>query len=228
MKNVNVMMLAGFAMLCANTTVVQAANLIVNGSFENPPVTALAAYVDHAPGSTTLTGWTIANATVSQVRSDYAGNPGYVFTAQHGSTALDLTGFSINQPTLVSQTIATRIGAEYALDFWVGNISGGPFGTQTAIGVEFSSGGTNFTCTNIQGTFQLVWQQCGTRFIATQNQTSIGFRNLDPSSDFNAMIDNVVVEQVGGIPEPTTWAMLITGFSLVGGIARRRVALRPA
>lgn len=30
--------------------------------------------------------------------------------------------------------------------------------------------------------------------------------------------------QVGGVPEPTTWAMLITGFGLVGFAARRRAA----
>jgi hypothetical protein len=221
------MALAIGAMLCANGAAVQAANLVVNGSFETPPVTAPAAYVDYAPGSTALTGWTIANATVSQVRSDYGGNPGYVFTAQDGNAALDLTGFSVNQPTLVSQAIATRIGAVYALSFWVGNISGGPFGTQTAIGVEFSSGGTNFSCTNTQGTFQLVWQQCGAQFTASQTQTSIGFRNLDPPSDYNAMIDNVVVERVGGVPEPASWAMLITGFGLVGTLSRRRArALR--
>ncbi len=27
---------------------------------------------------------------------------------------------------------------------------------------------------------------------------------------------------VGGVPEPATWAMLISGFGLVGGVARRR------
>ena len=30
---------------------------------------------------------------------------------------------------------------------------------------------------------------------------------------------------VGGVPEPATWAMLISGFALVGGLARRRRSL---
>jgi hypothetical protein len=32
----------------------------------------------------------------------------------------------------------------------------------------------------------------------------------------------VTVESVGGIPEPATWAMLITGFGLTGAMMRRR------
>jgi hypothetical protein len=28
----------------------------------------------------------------------------------------------------------------------------------------------------------------------------------------------------GGVPEPATWTMLIAGFGLVGGLARRRRA----
>ena len=199
-----------------------AANLIVNGSFETPPVTSVLAYTDFAPGSLALTGWTVANATVSQVRSDYALNPGYIFTAKDGSVSLDLAGFSDNQPAVVSQTIATTIGTSYALRFWLGNISGGAFGTQTSIGVEFSSGGSNFSCTNTQPALQINWQQCGSLFVATQASTTIGFRNLDPNTDFSALIDNVSVEQVGQVPEPSSWAMLIAGFGLIGGIARRR------
>lgn len=32
----------------------------------------------------------------------------------------------------------------------------------------------------------------------------------------------------GAVPEPATWAMMITGFGMAGGLIRRRRALRPA
>jgi hypothetical protein len=36
-------------------------------------------------------------------------------------------------------------------------------------------------------------------------------------------IDNVVVNQLtGGVPEPTAWALMLTGFGLVGAAMRRR------
>jgi hypothetical protein len=39
--------------------------------------------------------------------------------------------------------------------------------------------------------------------------------------DYGPLLDNVLVTQAA-IPEPATWAMLITGFGLVGFAARRR------
>ncbi|WP_199555391.1 PEPxxWA-CTERM sorting domain-containing protein [Sandaracinobacteroides hominis] len=53
-----------------------------------------------------------------------------------------------------------------------------------------------------------------------------GFYNYSQSSALYAGIMEDVLPPidppVGGIPEPTTWAMLIAGFGLVGGAARRR------
>lgn len=39
-------------------------------------------------------------------------------------------------------------------------------------------------------------------------------------------IDDVVLDQaVAGVPEPTTWAMMILGFAMVGGTLRRRTVM---
>ncbi|MCG2839687.1 PEPxxWA-CTERM sorting domain-containing protein [Sandaracinobacter sp. RS1-74] len=48
-----------------------------------------------------------------------------------------------------------------------------------------------------------------------------GDRDYD---DLRFVFTNVGGGEVGGVPEPTTWAMLIAGFGLVGVAARRRVA----
>lgn len=41
------------------------------------------------------------------------------------------------------------------------------------------------------------------------------------------LLDGIVFERIGttntpGVPEPTTWAMMLTGFGLLGGALRRR------
>lgn len=217
------------AALCAVSIAppASAANIFVNGSFETPPVTAALpfSYTDHQPSNSTLTGWTIANSVVSQVRSDYAGNPGWSFPAQDGLVSLDLAGFNANGPAIVSQALATTIGATYQLSFWVGNVSGGLFGTDTSIRALFSSGGNNFTCLNATPGVALAWQQCTQQFVATTGTTTIGFQSLDPGFDNSAIIDNVSLERVASaVPEPASWALMMLGMGAVGGFLRRQRA----
>lgn len=55
--------------------------------------------------------------------------------------------------------------------------------------------------------------------------TSITFGNTAPGADLFGFDDITVgdVRQVtGGVPEPTTWAMMIIGFGAIGGTMRRR------
>ncbi len=201
------------------------AELIVNGSFEDPPLDGIQEYRNWIPNQVGLTGWEIVGvAAVSQLRSDFSGNFGWTFPAQDGIISMDLAGFASNSPSGVRQTIATVIGSAYALSFWVGNVSGGPFGISSTVGVEFSSGGTDFSCTNdIQGA-TFAWKHCSASFVAASDQTALTFRNLDPGSDFVNGLDNVSVTlaQAGAIPEPGTWLTMIAGFGAIGAALRRR------
>lgn len=57
--------------------------------------------------------------------------------------------------------------------------------------------------------------------------TYVGFEDLTGGGDLDYddlqfVFTNVRGVEVGGIPEPATWAMLIAGFGLVGMAARRR------
>jgi hypothetical protein len=60
--------------------------------------------------------------------------------------------------------------------------------------------------------------------------TYIGFEDLWKGGDFNYfdlsfVFQNVAAKEipaVGGVPEPASWAMLITGFGLTGSAMRRR------
>lgn len=71
-------------------------------------------------------------------------------------------------------------------------------------------------------------------FAGSTNIQSAGFYNVSFVFDTNLYPSkDVVIDQVyiiagnppqPGVPEPATWAMLITGFGLVGATLRRRVA----
>ncbi len=49
-----------------------------------------------------------------------------------------------------------------------------------------------------------------------------GFPSLGPSYKQDGLVFDNIKLTVGGVPEPSSWAMLITGFGLVGALARRR------
>lgn len=54
-----------------------------------------------------------------------------------------------------------------------------------------------------------------------------GSRSLILASDNNfspAQFTQFLAFEVGGVPEPSSWAMLVIGFGLIGGTLRRRVA----
>ena len=65
--------------------------------------------------------------------------------------------------------------------------------------------------------------------LSIANGASFGFRWVDvdsTGSDHGIGIDNLSINAalapVAGVPEPSTWALLILGFGLVGGALRRR------
>lgn len=54
----------------------------------------------------------------------------------------------------------------------------------------------------------------------TAGSLTMTFRT-NSADNIGPLIDNVLVSQ-GAIPEPSSWAMLIAGFGLVGAVSRRR------
>ena len=209
-----------------HATAASAQNLVTNGSFETNPL-APGAYRDMFVGSSDLPGWTIIGVSgtrISQVDSGYAGNAGYTFPAQNGTLWVDLAGYLDNAPDGIQQSVATTVGATYDFSFWLGNVSGGPFGTQSL--VNYVLNGNSFSCVNTIQTTNLTWQQCSRSFVATSATTTFSISNGDPGSDYSSAVDNVVLQlsaqPPGGVPEPATWAMSIMGFGAIGGTLRRR------
>jgi Protein of unknown function (DUF642)/PEP-CTERM motif len=234
--NSKIALLAGLVAAAVASENAQA-NLINNGDFSS---TASNAWVNTdgqggdivgSPGSTAaISGWTITNDTLLWIQTtsppsyggltNSPGNPGPFF--------LDLTGQHDNQSFAgVQQTIATTIGASYRLTFDLGSAQQwGP-----TDGITASAAGASQTFTLSNGGSSNLWQTETLNFTATSSNTLIDL--MGSSGIAYVGLDNVDVEQTSGpitpgVPEPSTWAMMILGFMGVGFMAYRRKQNGPA
>jgi MYXO-CTERM domain-containing protein len=204
-----------------------AANLLVNGSFEQ------GAFINQgnqtmslAGGSTAITGWTVLNDVTAWID---AGNP-FGLSASDGSRFLDLTDYSAGAPFAgVSQTFATLAGATYTLSFDLGgsNFWGRPdalIASAAGTSQVFATGPASTTSPNND------WYSESMSFVATGASTTL---MLQGSQGFNYIgLDNVSVEltsapPVPAIPEASTWALMLAGLAACGARARRRTGIPP-
>ena len=203
---------------------VSSANLITNGTFEDPAV-GVGSYGLYGGGSTAITGWTVVGAQVVLVDTDYAepGNGVTMFNSFEGRQYLDLTGAGNNGTTSgVTQSIATVAGTQYRVN-WQECVTYSNNGTSSYSApsvVDLSiDGGTRVSYTNSDNSVlgQDNWQAFSATFTATGSSTSVTFYDGYGGSDNNNIgIDAVSVEAV---PEPASLVALGIG---VAAILRRR------
>ena len=116
MKYPSIIVAFTLVMLCIHPA---HADLIVNGSFENPivPTGGFTLY----DGGSNIGGWNVLGADVVVVHTASVQN-GITFQAHEGNNWLDLTGqFSDSPSNGVTQNVATVIGTTYNLTFHVGS-----------------------------------------------------------------------------------------------------------
>ena len=193
------------------------ANLLTNGSFEfGTLVNDGNATQTFSAGPTAITGWSAVGRQVSWIE---AGNP-FLLSAQDGSRFLDLTAYNTGAPFGgVTQSIATTIGNQYSLSFFLGSFTtrwGGP-----PISILASAGSTSQTFTNSAVTTSSTWTPFAMTFTATANTTAI---TLTGSAGVEYIgLDNVDVEPAGavGAPEPATYILIACGLIALRFIAGR-------
>jgi hypothetical protein len=196
---------------------------IVNGGFESPvlPVNVLAI----AGGSSTLTGWSVTGSDVLLIKNTHTEFGPLVFNSQEGLHCVDLTGdgnTGLNNG--IFQDVATTIGQDYVLTFWVGRANGvasdASYQTESTIflGINSSLVGT-YTNSETGPVGTLNWKKFSRTFTATATSTNIGFFNgtntVALGGNNFAGLDNVSIEAV---PEPTT----ITGLVAACALLRRK------
>jgi len=217
-----------FSIIFALAAVHAHANLITNGSFENTNNTFVGDgnKVDVlVSGSSVLPGWITTNGVPTAWIEN--GNP-YNIPAADGQFFLDLTSyFDVGTYGGVTQSFATTAGATYVANFDLGyggdsGFFGGP------VSVRADAGSFSGTFTSGRGTPNpAVWNLETFQFTATSSLTQLSIIGVSTAGGEYIGLDNVDVEvaQVGAIPEPDTYAFVLSGMGLLV-CARRRAVTR--
>ena len=253
MKNFMRLALVSAASLAALSVPAFAANLVSNGGFEtnggNGEVDVNTTVLGwNVPGSTAQKYTFVWNAasgiSLSGTTADTSGATGSLGNVRlWGPGGLAFNGLTLSpnggafigadgafQDEPIQQTITGLVaGHTYAVSFdWAAAQQFG-FNLPTASGwmVSLGSGPSQSTGNLAIGNHGFSgWQQSTFDFIADGTSDTLSFLSTGvggaPLPPF-ALLDGVSIK---GVPEPSTWAMMILGFSLLGyaGFRRRRTA----
>ncbi len=176
------------------------ANLIVNGSFEDPPISTN--FITVPAGNTTITGWTVLGSSVDLCNQNFLSG----FPARDADQFVDLAGSP--GPGRVEQSFATSIGTTYNVFF-----SGSSNGASSPLEV-YLNGSLLY---NITPPPQGTWTDYGFQFQAPSTTSSIGFASPVVGNQ-GALVDRVIID--AAVPEPATMLGLAVGLAVV--IKRRK------
>lgn len=191
-------LLAAAVVLAASTSA--NANLITNGSFEDP---------SQAPGSygtySSITGWTAVAPGSIEVRNNLVG------TAQDGVNFVELDA---DFNSTMFQTVATTSGATYELSYWYSPRVDQPI-TTNAISAFWNDRELTISRANggsVNNWVELIFTVTGT------GSDKLTFAAGGTSDSLGGNIDNV---QLNAVPVPAA-AWLFTSALGLFGFARRR------
>lgn len=188
------------------------ANLIVNGSFEDPEITGYQAYYATTQG---LPGWVVGGTSVDIVNNDYpVTGPAYA-----GVQFLDLAGTP--GPGSISQEFSTVIGQMYELTFAYANNPGtSPSSANVALDGATLAYGTTISHSGSTSSDNF-WTLFTYKFQALDELTTLSFSSLDGITNAGILLDDV---QINEVPEPGSLVLLSLGALGVCGLRRRKNA----
>lgn len=192
------------------------AQIVKNGSFEDPTIAPLS----FATLSGGLTHWTIGG------NIDLVGN---YWAAQSGNQSVDLNGLVAGS---LRQSVSLEAGQMYSLSFWASGNPDGPPDPKTfdvsigsvlfetvSVAKPASRSAMNWSLfsfdfsVNTTGNYDLLFQSTSTGGAGVGGCGGGG-------SCFGPALDNVAITTV--VPEPEIYAMMGLGLGLVGWAGRRR------
>jgi len=231
---------AALAAATAISPVAAATNLVVNGSFESSTFTAPTEF-GAAYGGQGVTGWTSAstkafnlylnNATATKVetKTQYTEKGQKLaksFTASpDGGNFVALDGSPGARGALTQVISNLVVGKVYDVSFdWGATQMQDRSGATTeSLQVSFGNATQSTAVLKVASQGFTGWMTQTFQFTATGTSQVLSFLSVGTPSGLPpmAVLDGVSV-MTAAVPEPATWAMLITGFGMVGFAARRR------
>ena len=168
-----------------------AANLLVNGSFEQPGCSD-SCILDTTAKTNFITGWTtfLSGAEYFNVRASIPGS-----AAAEGAVIVDLANNVYGNGGGIQQNFATVVGAKYRLTFSLGNSVYAGRSGDGVVQVKVAGQTVTFNTPTVKGSV-VEWNTMTYDFTATTAQTTLAFSNeQNPYVNF-AFIDNVIVEKL--------------------------------
>ncbi|HMX16490.1 MAG TPA: PEPxxWA-CTERM sorting domain-containing protein [Rhodocyclaceae bacterium] len=194
-----------------------AANLVVNGSFEDDVIASYPWYTLSVP-----TGWAKGGSAgdASVWRIGYVDGGGNITVAGEGSQFVTMGGgYLASGTTIWSQTVGgLTIGQAYDLKFKIA--SEGPCCGTQSVSVGFlgsSTPGQVFSATPITSNYWKDWNEKGMTLVASATSVTIQFTY---SGRYDMGLDDV--RMTAAVPEPETYALMLAGLGALGAAVRRR------
>jgi hypothetical protein len=211
MKSNRYLLGAAVVATMALASATHAAELITNGDFE--------------AGGGSLAGWTVTltgagNADVLTA-ADYAPCCGTFGSepAYSGNHFVEFGDGNATGTQTISQTFNTLAGHDYLISFDLGAFGNGSELVAFQVGL-FSDTLTAIANNNNDTTFG----NHSYLLTSTGGLKTISFSVTSFPDNIDPILDNVSVrgDAVRGVPEPATWALMLTGFAGAGAVLRRR------
>ncbi|RBC00214.1 DUF642 domain-containing protein [Pseudomonas sp. MWU12-2115] len=165
-----------------------AANLLVNGSFEQPGCSG-SCILDTPAKANFITGWTtfLSGAEYFNLPASFGS------AAADGVAIVDLANYVYGNGGGIQQNFATTVGAKYRLTFSAGNSRYASRSGDGVIQVKVAGQTATFSTPSAKGV-AVEWSTITYEFTAITPQTTLAFFNeQNPYANF-AFIDNVIVE----------------------------------
>lgn len=200
-----------------------AANLIVNGSFEQGNKAGFNySWKTVSAGDNSITGWTVGGRGI-----DWH-NPSEFNVPVDGQYAVDLnlSGGGLSDTGTLSQSFATTVGEVYKLVFSLAGptpSSNSGFPEPRQVNVNIAGLQQIFSTPSSLNT-ALVWGTQELTFQAVSALTTLNFSSVNGSGFWGPVLDNVSVEKVASVPEPASLiGLLAVGAFTTIGVSKRKL-----